>query len=177
MPQSESTTEKAPANLITVVSKRGGFRRGGRPWPASPTTVDTKEFTPEQLADIRAEKMLVITEGGATQTDKTASLDRSVELEQMVTERVAEVQKNADARVGEVEGQLKTTQGELADVKADLEIASKSLAPTQAEVATLTSQLNAEKGAHSKVSGELSVAQARITELEKTAKKGKAANN
>lgn len=183
MPHSESTTEKAPATLITVVAKRDGFRRGGRPWPASPTTVDAEGFTPEQLADIRAEKMLVVTEGGIPQVDQTASLDRAAELEHMVNERVAEVQKNADERVAGVEAELKEKGKSLSGAQTKISDLTTQLTNEQAAHTSTGSQLKAEQEALSATQTDLSntisdlqSANARIKELEKAANKGKKTN-
>lgn len=52
----------APAGRrITVTARRAGFRRGGRAWAGTPTTVAASEFTREQLAAIEAEPMLIVT--------------------------------------------------------------------------------------------------------------------
>lgn len=54
---------------IRVVASHDGFRRGGRAWSTSPTTVSVDEFTPEQLAAIETEPLLdvayVADKGGA----------------------------------------------------------------------------------------------------------------
>jgi hypothetical protein len=45
---------------LTITSSINGFRRAGRAWSSEPTTVSAAEFTPEQLAQLRAEPRLTI---------------------------------------------------------------------------------------------------------------------
>lgn len=52
------TPEKIPA--LRVAAKTEGFRRAGRAWSLAPTDVVASQFTPEQLAALRAEPMLVV---------------------------------------------------------------------------------------------------------------------
>lgn len=54
-PENESKTIPG----IRVKTSRPGFRRGGRAW-ADTTEVAVSEFTAEQLAQIRAEQLLVV---------------------------------------------------------------------------------------------------------------------
>lgn len=60
---------------LTVTSKRPGFRRGGRAWGDAPETVDTADFSAEQLELIRGESMLVVVEGGRVATAETRRED------------------------------------------------------------------------------------------------------
>jgi hypothetical protein len=59
---------------ITITSKKEGFRRAGIAHPAAPTSYPEDAFTPEQLAAIQAEPMLVvsITTGDAPAADAAA---------------------------------------------------------------------------------------------------------
>lgn len=50
------------ATHIRVSAKRAGFRRGGRDWPAEAITVPVSEFSKAQLAQIRAEPQLIVTD-------------------------------------------------------------------------------------------------------------------
>lgn len=47
---------------LRVAAKVAGFRRGGRAWPADATDVPVADFSKAQLAQIRAEPMLVVTD-------------------------------------------------------------------------------------------------------------------
>lgn len=47
---------------LKVTASRDGFRRAGRAWPAAGAVIDPKDFTPEQLAALKAEPMLEISE-------------------------------------------------------------------------------------------------------------------
>ena len=47
---------------LTITSSINGFRRAGRAWSSEPTTVSAAEFTPEQLAQLRTEPRLTISE-------------------------------------------------------------------------------------------------------------------
>lgn len=46
---------------LTVISRRAGFRRAGRQWPAEAVTVAVADFTPEQVQAILDEPMLLVT--------------------------------------------------------------------------------------------------------------------
>lgn len=52
----------AAGRLLSVRAVREGFRRAGRAWSVEPVTVAAAEFTPEQLAQILAEPLLVVAE-------------------------------------------------------------------------------------------------------------------
>lgn len=54
----------ATRQVLQVISKRDGFRRAGREWHGT-TTVEREELTDEQLAQLKAEPMLVVLELGA----------------------------------------------------------------------------------------------------------------
>lgn len=47
---------------IQVISAVDGFRRGGRAWSRTPAIVDTAEISAAQLAQLRAEPLLTVTE-------------------------------------------------------------------------------------------------------------------
>lgn len=47
---------------LLIASKREGFRRAGRAWPATATEVDASEFSADQLAALKAEPMLTVEE-------------------------------------------------------------------------------------------------------------------
>lgn len=51
----------ATRQVLQVVSKRDGFRRAGREWHGT-TTVQPEELTDAQLAQVKAEPMLVVLE-------------------------------------------------------------------------------------------------------------------
>lgn len=46
--------------MIKITAKKDGFRRAGMAHPASPTLHADDAFTPEQLAAIETEPMLVV---------------------------------------------------------------------------------------------------------------------
>lgn len=48
--------------MIVINSKKDGFRRGGHAHPAEPKQYPDGHFTGEQLAQIKAEPMLVVQE-------------------------------------------------------------------------------------------------------------------
>ncbi|MER2537600.1 MAG: HI1506-related protein [Azonexus sp.] len=50
----------AAVTKLSIQSRQAGFRRGGRAWPAEAVIVDCAEFTDEQLAQIKAEPMLIV---------------------------------------------------------------------------------------------------------------------
>jgi hypothetical protein len=54
---------KPPVNLV-VRALRHGFRRAGRAWSETGTTICTSEFSEEQLAAILDEPMLVVSSAG-----------------------------------------------------------------------------------------------------------------
>ena len=56
-----SATPKIP-NGVRVVSKTQGFRRAGRAWSVTPTDVLLEALGQEQLVQLRAEPMLVVTD-------------------------------------------------------------------------------------------------------------------
>jgi hypothetical protein len=57
MPKDETKIE--PAKLC-VIARSEGFRRAGRAWSVAPTEVETKEFSADQLAALRADPMLIV---------------------------------------------------------------------------------------------------------------------
>lgn len=61
-PQNDKPEKKAKPNAIRVRSLPENFRRGGRHWTREAQTVPYSEFTNEQLASIRAEKLLDVQE-------------------------------------------------------------------------------------------------------------------
>lgn len=56
----DTKTKKVPA--LRVASKREGFRRAGRAWYTMPVEVFLSDLTEDQLAQIRAEPMLDVTD-------------------------------------------------------------------------------------------------------------------
>lgn len=55
-----SKTTKVPA--LSVVSTREGFRRGGRAWSKEETVVKLSDLSDEQIAQIKGEALLTVTE-------------------------------------------------------------------------------------------------------------------
>ncbi|SMF83029.1 hypothetical protein SAMN06265365_14839 [Tistlia consotensis] len=47
---------------LKVISKVAGFRRAGRAWSTEGETVDTSDFTEEQLEALKAEPKLIVFE-------------------------------------------------------------------------------------------------------------------
>ncbi len=58
--QSDKPGQKVPA--LRVISKRDGFRRGGRAWSKEETTVKLSELSDEQVSQIKGESMLEVEE-------------------------------------------------------------------------------------------------------------------
>ena len=48
---------------LTIAAHREGFRRAGRAWSKAPVTVPAADFTKEQIAALRADPNLVVTDG------------------------------------------------------------------------------------------------------------------
>lgn len=48
---------------ILIISKKEGFRRAGVEHSETPTVYSEDRFTPQQLAEIKAEPMLIVQEG------------------------------------------------------------------------------------------------------------------
>ena len=59
--------------MIRITSKVEGFRRAGIAHPASPTDYANDAFTKQQLAQLKAEPMLVVEELDDKPADKPAS--------------------------------------------------------------------------------------------------------
>jgi len=58
---------------LKVVSLRDGFRRGGRAWVKGETIVVLSELSKEQIAAIKAESELTVTEAEIEVEDETAA--------------------------------------------------------------------------------------------------------
>lgn len=56
----KTKTVKVPA--LSVVCDREGFRRAGRAWGKEATVVKLSELTKEQIAQIKGEALLTVTE-------------------------------------------------------------------------------------------------------------------
>jgi hypothetical protein len=56
----EQNNDQRESLIVTVTSKVEGFRRAGRAWSKSPTTILASEFSNEQLVQIAAEPMLEV---------------------------------------------------------------------------------------------------------------------
>lgn len=59
-PAEKPKTRKVPG--LRVQSAVAGFRRAGRAWPAAPTDVPVAELTKAQIAALKAEPRLVVTD-------------------------------------------------------------------------------------------------------------------
>lgn len=57
---SADKTVKVPA--LSVLSSRDGFRRGGRAWGKEATVVKLSDLNKEQIAQIKGEALLTVTE-------------------------------------------------------------------------------------------------------------------
>jgi hypothetical protein len=58
----KETKRFAKIKALRVQSSIEGFRRAGRAWSREAETVPLAEFSEEQIAQLRAEKMLVVTD-------------------------------------------------------------------------------------------------------------------
>ncbi|MBI2313580.1 MAG: hypothetical protein HYU77_13855 [Betaproteobacteria bacterium] len=47
---------------LKIKAQKDGFRRAGRAWSAAGEVVDSKDFTPQQIAALGAEPMLEVSE-------------------------------------------------------------------------------------------------------------------
>ncbi len=63
------------AGLITITSRRDGFRRCGRAWSAAPTEVNADEFDADAWQRLRAEPMLTVVEGDADAAEGDADAE------------------------------------------------------------------------------------------------------
>jgi len=58
----DKKTKTVKVKALSVKSSVAGFRRGGRAWGKDETTVKLSELNKEQIAQIRGEKLLTVTE-------------------------------------------------------------------------------------------------------------------
>jgi len=58
----DKKTKTVKVKALSVKSSVDGFRRGGRAWGKDETTVKLSELTKEQIAQIKGESMLSVTE-------------------------------------------------------------------------------------------------------------------
>ncbi len=65
VPKKTSASDDASAaSALRITSKLAGFRRAGLAHPAEPTDYPAGTFTPEQIATLKGEPMLVVEEIG-----------------------------------------------------------------------------------------------------------------
>ncbi len=116
---------------ITIISKREGFRRAGRPWSEAPTTVDVSDFTEEQLKALASEAMLIVSdaESGRVLSIAAATGDAS----------------SASAGAGGV--QLRAQAEQLSDERRKLRQESESLARVAEELRKEAADLHARETA------------------------------
>lgn len=62
---------------LKVTATRDGFRRAGRAWPAAGVVIDTKDFTSAQIAALKGEPMLEVSEAPAENGAKPADGSKS----------------------------------------------------------------------------------------------------
>lgn len=55
-------SEGAQPNALRIVSSREGFRREGRAWTVSPTTVLLDDLSEDAVTSLKAESMLMVEE-------------------------------------------------------------------------------------------------------------------
>lgn len=84
----------ATRQVLQVVSKRDGFRRAGREWHGT-TTVEREELTDEQLAQLKAEPMLVVLELDAQ--DEPMVWSERVHLAESVVGNAADTAQASEA--------------------------------------------------------------------------------
>ncbi len=56
------SAKKAPVKALSVKSKVNGFRRAGRAWSTEATEVVLADLTADQVAQLKAEPLLTVTE-------------------------------------------------------------------------------------------------------------------
>lgn len=59
---SAPSAKKAPVKALSVKSKVNGFRRAGRAWSTEATEVVLADLTADQVAQLKAEPLLTVTE-------------------------------------------------------------------------------------------------------------------
>lgn len=106
--------------MIFITSKREGFARCGVHFSETTTSYPDDHFTPEQLADLEAEPMLIVSREGAGMTASQAA-----------------------EQIGRLKDALSDAQQELAVVTGERDILSQQLAERTAERDSVREQLAA----------------------------------
>ena len=75
VPETQTDPDLADVEYLSVTSRRAGFRRAGRAWPAEPVIVATAAFSAAQLDAIINEPNLIVARAEAP-TDETPADER-----------------------------------------------------------------------------------------------------
>lgn len=65
----KASDKKVPG--LRVIAAQDGFRRGGRAWSKEPTEVALTDLTKEQIAQLKAEPTLAVTECEIPRADES----------------------------------------------------------------------------------------------------------
>ncbi|EAQ6363559.1 hypothetical protein DOH76_07855 [Salmonella enterica subsp. enterica serovar Oranienburg] len=133
--------------MIFITSKREGFARCGVRFSETTTSYPDDRFTPEQLADLEAEPMLIVSREGAGMTAGQAAEQIS---------RLKDVLSDAQQELAVVTGERDILSQQLAERTAERDLAREQLAAltpaanTQDETASGdTDETDADAGAKS----------------------------
>ncbi len=64
-PKASESGASQGKGFLQITSRRGGFRRAGRAWPAGPITVEAAAFSAGQVQALMDEPMLTVVVVGA----------------------------------------------------------------------------------------------------------------
>ncbi|EBW6040563.1 hypothetical protein JZN10_004345 [Salmonella enterica] len=133
--------------MIFITSKREGFARCGVRFSETTTSYPDDRFTPEQLADLEAEPMLIVSREGAGMTAGQAAEQIS---------RLKDALSDAQQELAVVTGERDILSQQLAERTAERDLAREQLAAltpaanTQDETASGdTNETDADAGAKS----------------------------
>ncbi|EBX1969177.1 hypothetical protein JS958_001316 [Salmonella enterica subsp. enterica serovar Infantis] len=133
--------------MIFITSKREGFARCGVRFSETTTSYPDDRFTPEQLADLEAEPMLIVSREGAGMTAGQAAEQIS---------RLKDALSDAQQELAVVTGERDILSQQLAERTAERDLAREQLAAltpaanTQDETASGdTDETDADAGAKS----------------------------
>ncbi|EOG8346028.1 HI1506-related protein [Salmonella enterica subsp. enterica serovar Montevideo] len=102
--------------VIEITARREGFRRCGVAHSATTKEWPADAFTPEQLAVLKADPMLIVVE-----RDKTSGQNDAARNDELAAQLDTERQK-----VSELTAQLEEERGKLRDLTAQLKTAQKA---------------------------------------------------
>ncbi|EEO3128369.1 hypothetical protein ABDJ17_003537 [Salmonella enterica] len=120
--------------MIFITSKREGFARCGVRFSETTTSYPDDHFTPEQLADLEAEPMLIVSREGAGMTAGQAAEQIS---------RLKDALDDAQQELVVVTGERDSLSQQLADVTAERDSVREQLVALTSERDSVREQLAA----------------------------------